>query len=208
MIDLNLIEKGEEYNKLNKSYIIFICMKDIFKKGRHIYTFRNVCLEDTSVLLKDDATRIFLNPYSDMDDVSPELKNFLSYLADGNPRDEFTGLIDKEVEKVKKNEKWRREYMTLQMRYQEMMNEGLQRGLRNGMRKGKKIGKELGIAEGRVEGRAEGRAEGKAEGIESGLTALVNTLKNLLPDLDSIYEAIIHNEEYKDVTIEQVKKYY
>lgn len=37
MIDLQLIDKGESYKKLNKSYVIFICLRDIFHKGRHIY---------------------------------------------------------------------------------------------------------------------------------------------------------------------------
>ena len=31
MIDLNLIQKGEDFNKLNKSYVIFICTEDIFE---------------------------------------------------------------------------------------------------------------------------------------------------------------------------------
>jgi predicted transposase/invertase (TIGR01784 family) len=35
MIDLNLIEKGQPYSVLNKSYVIFICMSDVFGKGRH-----------------------------------------------------------------------------------------------------------------------------------------------------------------------------
>lgn len=31
MIDLQLINRGESYRELNQSYIIFICMEDIFK---------------------------------------------------------------------------------------------------------------------------------------------------------------------------------
>ena len=31
MIDLNLIQKGVDFNKLNKSYVIFICTEDIFE---------------------------------------------------------------------------------------------------------------------------------------------------------------------------------
>jgi len=42
-IDLDLISKGEDYRKLTKSYIIFICTFDLFNKGRHKYTFKNVC---------------------------------------------------------------------------------------------------------------------------------------------------------------------
>jgi predicted transposase/invertase (TIGR01784 family) len=34
-IDLDLINKGEDYRKLAKSYIIFICTFDLFNKGRH-----------------------------------------------------------------------------------------------------------------------------------------------------------------------------
>jgi predicted transposase/invertase (TIGR01784 family) len=77
MIDLNLIEKGQPYDKLNKSYVIFICMFDVFGKGRHIYTFENVCLQDSTLSLGDETTKVFLNPRSDMNDVDEELGNFL-----------------------------------------------------------------------------------------------------------------------------------
>ena len=46
MVDLNLIEKGENYNKLKSSYIIFICLKDPFDAGRHIYTFEKSVFPD------------------------------------------------------------------------------------------------------------------------------------------------------------------
>ena len=39
MIDLNILEKGDDYNHLKKSYVIFICTFDPFGLGRHIYTF-------------------------------------------------------------------------------------------------------------------------------------------------------------------------
>ena len=53
-----------------------------------------------------------------------------------------------------------------------------------------------------------GKAEGKAEGRELGLIALVNTLKNIFSDFESVYTAIVQNEEYRLVTKEQVMKYY
>ena len=40
-IDLDMIQKGEDYEKLRKSFVIFICTFDPFNKGRHIYTFQN-----------------------------------------------------------------------------------------------------------------------------------------------------------------------
>ena len=42
MIDLQLIDKGQHYKNLNRSYIIFICQFDLYEKGRHIYTFENI----------------------------------------------------------------------------------------------------------------------------------------------------------------------
>ena len=38
-IDLDLISKGDDYRKLAKSYIIFICTFELFGAGRHKYTF-------------------------------------------------------------------------------------------------------------------------------------------------------------------------
>lgn len=129
LIDLNLIEKGEVYNKLNKSYVIFICMSDVFKKGRHIYTFENICIEDNTIFLKDETTKVFLNPYSDMDDVDEELGNFLKYLADGLAVDKFTQELDNEVEKAKENKEWRREFVTQYMKEQIIREEAMEAGM-------------------------------------------------------------------------------
>ena len=46
MIDLQLIDRGQSYRRLKPGYIIFICLEDPFGKGRHRYTFVNVCTED------------------------------------------------------------------------------------------------------------------------------------------------------------------
>lgn len=46
------------------------------------------------------------------------------------------------------------------------------------------------------------------KGVEKGLRALVNSLKDYIKDFDALYEAIIKNEDYANVSKEQVKKYY
>ncbi len=46
------------------------------------------------------------------------------------------------------------------------------------------------------------------KGIEKGLKALVQSLKDYVEDFDSLYAAVIRNEEYSNVTKEQVMKYY
>lgn len=73
-IDLDLISKGEDYEKLQTN----ICTFDPFKKNRHLYTFINRCEEDDTLRLGDEATKIFLNTH--LDDVDDEMIEFLSYI--------------------------------------------------------------------------------------------------------------------------------
>lgn len=49
---------------------------------------------------------------------------------------------------------------------------------------------------------------GVEDGIERGLSALITTLKKRLLNLEEVYNAVIENEVYKDVTREQVEKYF
>lgn len=61
-----------------------------------------------------------------------------------------------------------------------------------------------GIEKGKAEGKVEGKAEGKAEG----LGALVRSLHVFLPEFEALYQAIIKNAEYADVSREQVRAFY
>lgn len=128
MIDLQLIDKGVPYSKLNKIYLIFICPFDLFGKGRHIYTFKNICEEDPSIHLEDEATKIFLNAKGKMDDVDKNLKAFLEYVAGQKTDNYFVKKLETAVKEAKKNREWRREYMTLLMRDQENIERGLEQG--------------------------------------------------------------------------------
>ena len=87
MIDLQLIDRGTDYQELNQCYVIFICQTDIFNKGRHKYTFRTLCVEDTSTELSDPTCKVFLNAGGTIDDISRTLKAF-RYYVDGKYSDE------------------------------------------------------------------------------------------------------------------------
>ena len=45
-------------------------------------------------------------------------------------------------------------------------------------------------------------------GIEKGLRALVQSLKEYIHDFEPLYKAVIKNEDYRNVSREQVMKYY
>ena len=155
LIDLNLIEKGVSYKKLNQSVVIFICPFDVFGKNRCRYTFENLCLEEKNLPLGDGTTKIFLNAMGTMDDVSPELKSFLDYVAGKKNDDSFVKELDNEVRKVRKSKEWRRDYMTLLMRDQENIEKGIKIGLERGLEQGIEQGLEQGIEKGLEQGKLE-----------------------------------------------------
>ena len=41
---------------IKKTYVIFICLKDVFGKNLPIYTFNNICEQNHSLTLGDEAT--------------------------------------------------------------------------------------------------------------------------------------------------------
>jgi len=143
IIDLNMIEKGESYDILKESYVIFICTFDFFEKGRSVYEFENVCLEDSEIKLNDGTHKIFLNTKGDKSDINKELKSLLEYFDGSEPESELTRRIDRKVIAARKNERWRREYMSLQMEMNLKYREGLKAG--------EEKGRALGQSEGKIE---------------------------------------------------------
>ena len=57
-------------------------------------------------------------------------------------------------------------------------------------------------------GRKEGLEKGMEKGMEKGLGALVASLMPFMTDFQQLYQAVIKNEIYQNVTQAQVKKYY
>ncbi len=129
MMDLEMIDKGQSYKKLKKSFVIFICPFDLFNEGRHLYTFKNICIEDKKILLGDDTTKIFLNTEGKMADVNQKLTAFLDYVAGKKSDDSFVQKLENAIKIAKQNREWRHEYMTLLMRDQENIEKGIERGI-------------------------------------------------------------------------------
>ena len=140
MIDLNLIERGAEYNDLQRSYVIFICTFDVFGLGYHKYSFENRCREIPDLVLGDGTKKIFLCAKCDKNDVSKEMQEFLDWLATGTQNTSaFVGKLEQAVEEIRKSEKWRLQYMTLEMKLKEQYKEGQEAGMAEGIEKGKTI---------------------------------------------------------------------
>ena len=142
-IDLDLINKGEDYRKLSKSYIIFICTFDLFNKGRHKYTFETVCKEDNSIKLEDDTNKIILNTKGIIKDLNNEIIEFLKYVEHSDSeivnkaKGDLVKNIHKKVIEVKNNPKVEVEFMTLLERDREKIEEGIEKGIEKGRKEGK-----------------------------------------------------------------------
>ena len=113
LIDLHILEKGEDYAALRKSFVIFICAYDPFGKGRYVYEFDSRCRQDFSVALGDEATKVVLNAKGRVGEASADLKALLRYMDGAAPESGYTRALDKAVTAIRRDEKWRREYMVL-----------------------------------------------------------------------------------------------
>ena len=113
MIDVHILERGDDYRKLKKSFIIFICSYDPFGKSQIIYTFRSRCDEEPELLLGDEAVKIIINTKGTLGNISDELKAVIKYMDSGIAASGYTEELNNEVAVIKNDEKVRREYMLL-----------------------------------------------------------------------------------------------
>ena len=131
IIDLKLIEKGQSYDILKTSYVIFICTFDFFEKNRSIYEFENICVDDSDIKLNDGTHKIFLNTKGNRDDISEELQMLLDYFDGREPESQLAKDIDRKVFEARNNKQWRREYMSYQMELDKQFRNGREEERRN-----------------------------------------------------------------------------
>lgn len=144
-MDTDTLKRGDDYAELKDSFIIFVCTFDPFDKGLYAYTFRNRCVESDGLELNDGATKIFLNSKGMTGNLNDDIKNFLMYIGGQSPVGNFVNLVATEVDKVKRQDILRVEYMKINADIMDARREA------------------------RIEGHAEGRIEGLVEGIATGL---------------------------------------
>ena len=131
-LDISFLDKGAHYKTLNDSFIIFVCLFDAIGKGKPLYTFENVCLEDRQTLLQDGAKKVIINAQAFSKAEDKELKGFLEYLKTGTANTEYTGRIETMIEAVKHNEQVRREYRIMSAFEMDAREEGVKQGFADG----------------------------------------------------------------------------
>ena len=86
----------------------------------------------------DEAGKIFLSTMGWQDDVSAEMKAFLEYLSEKTIETDFVHRLDREVQRVRDNQKWRKEYMQRQSDWIEDREEAREEGKAEGIVTGKR----------------------------------------------------------------------
>ena len=115
ILDVQELYAGEDYRTLKESYVIFICVPDIFGKGLAKYTFENLCIENPEIKLNDRTFKYFFiaNNYDKILDEKQKafLKLVVSNDNSKSHTDSFTERISKLVEEAKINSQWRKQFM-------------------------------------------------------------------------------------------------
>ena len=140
LLDIDLLQKGQPYDLLPPTFIIFICVFDFFEQGNYVYTFKKCCLENLELELPDEATTMILNTKGTHGDISKDIKSFYDYVNNHIVTTDFTKQIDDEISYLKLDTKVRREFMLMEARLLDERREGKAEGIAEG--------KEIGLAEG------------------------------------------------------------
>ena len=161
-IDVDSLLRGNPYDQLKKSYVIFICNFDLCGDGFPVYESQTIWKQNGREI-GDEQIKVVYNTSAFEKAQDPRLRALLQYLStvaafkrlfpDGRPHMKYElDLYDK----------WR-----------EGRAEGIKEGIEQGLEKGIEIGEERGIAKGREEGLSEGLKKGRDEAIlQTAITAL------------------------------------
>ncbi len=110
-IDVDCLKSGQKYKDLKDSYVIFICIPDIFEKGLACYSFENLCRENSNIHLNDRAYKHFFIASNCDKILNEKQKAFLKVVLGQKASDNFSKRIEKLTEEAKHNTQWRRQYM-------------------------------------------------------------------------------------------------
>ncbi|MBE6351612.1 MAG: Rpn family recombination-promoting nuclease/putative transposase [Treponema bryantii] len=147
MIDMDDLLKGADYSELKESFIIFVCQFDPFKADLPCYTFKNLCLEDNNINLKDGTTKIIFNSTAYEKENNLEISAFLKYIKTKVPTNNFTDRLHRLVEEHKINNKFRNEYFAMNLHDRDIT--------RKAFAEGEALGVEKGISQGAEQNKIE-----------------------------------------------------
>lgn len=151
-IDIDDLKPGESYDKLPKTFIIFLCPFDFMDGKRCFYIFRTYCQQDKDLLFPDEATKIIISSTGSITNDTPRaLIPLLDYMNGKAAKTDLIQDIDSAINTEKTIETERRKYMTYEMKMREFRQEGYNAGFEAGQSAGFESGLETGESKERIQ---------------------------------------------------------
>ena len=114
MRDSESLSRGEKYRDLKELYIIFLCPEDIFGKGRAVYRFKNIEVDDPKIEMGDLSFKNFYI-FSKYHEVAEKtIREYMEYFATNKAISPETEDIDRLVKWYQTDNNTRIRYMTWQ----------------------------------------------------------------------------------------------
>ena len=138
--DISFLDKGNLYRTLPESYILFVCLFDLFGKDLPVYSFKNICEEDPSIFLNDKSSKVFYNVNAWNKESNMGRRALLKYLYDSKAEDDLTKAIEEQVHITRNLREWRKEHMTVEQEikiqasyaYDDGFSDGVDQGISQG----------------------------------------------------------------------------
>lgn len=178
ILDVNMLQKGQDFDALPPSFIIFICPYDAFKDKQRIYTFKKRCLQNLELELNDEATVMVLNTLGTKGTIPKDLQGFYDYINSNVVNNNFTKDIADTIVELKQDKKVRLAYMTYETHLRDAQYEA------------------------EAKGRAEGLAESEVKGQNDEKLA---TAKRMLHRGKNTVEEIAEDTQLPVTTIKQLQ---
>ena len=135
VMDVDCLKSGQKYRELKNSYVIFICIQDIFNSGLPVYTFENTCREDGSIRLGDRAYKYFFIAKNCDRILDGRQKSFLKLVAGQKAEDAFSRKIERLADEARHNTQWKRQYMEWERQRAYDYEAGNEAGIQTGLKR-------------------------------------------------------------------------
>ena len=136
MLDLDNLLKGSDYVELPQTYIIFLCMNDPFGLNLPVYEPHSYIDPNNQHPYDDKTRKIFYNVSRYQDVKDPEVKDFLRYLENKTPTNDFTRRLDQLVEELKTIEMSFSDYIAARQKEFDWLRQGKEQGFEAGLQQG------------------------------------------------------------------------
>ncbi len=112
-LDTSELRKGDDYERLPESYILFVCDFDAYGFGRPVYTLDRLCREEPTLQVGNKSHWMVLNARA-WDRADGDLGDLLHYVCTGTPAGLLSCDIDTLVASYNQDRKWVNKVLTLE----------------------------------------------------------------------------------------------